>query len=286
MYLEFEGVYRNSTLWVNGQKVGSHLSGYTGAVYDITPYVHCDGKPNVLAARVDGRQGEGWWYEGCGIYRHVWLIATDKLHVANWGTFVTTPEVSDTKATVRLRTTVQNDSSSEQRCRLETKILDAQGRTVATMKSEAAIPGKSAKDVSQDGVVTDPQLWSPDTPYRYRAQTDVIVSGTKVDTYETPFGVRWFEFTADHGFFLNGKHLQLRGMCNHHDFGGLGVALPDRANEKTVEVMKAMGCNFLRSSHNDAAPALLEACDRLGLLVWAETRYLAPVDRAGPPLRD
>jgi beta-galactosidase len=286
IYLEFEGIYRNSTLWVNGQKVGSHLSGYTGVVYDITPYVHRDGKPNSLAVRVDGRQKEGWWYEGCGIYRHVWLVTTDKVHVANWGTFITTPHVSEAEATVRARTTVQNDSPSLQPCVVETQILDAQQRTVATLKSEGTITAKSPLDFSQQVLLARPHLWSPETPYLYRAKTVVFVSGQCVDAYETPFGVRCFEFTPDKGLFLNGRHIQLRGMCNHHDFGGLGVALPDRANEKTVEVMKRMGCNLLRSAHNDAAPSLIEACDRLGLLVWAETRDLGPAEQAVPPLRD
>ncbi len=285
IYLEFDGIFRNSTLWVNGRKVGSHVSGYTGVVYDITPYIHCDGKANVLAVRVDGRNGEGWWYEGCGIYRHVWLIATDKLHVANWGTFVTTPQVSQATATVRVRTTVQNDTASEQPCLVTTAIADAQGRSVAHARSKGTIAPKSSTDLSGEVVVDRPHLWMPDSPYLYRARSELIASGKTVDTYETPFGIRSFEFTADKGFFLNGRHLQLRGMCIHHDFGGLGVALPDRANEKTVEVMKQMGCNFLRSAHNDAAPSLLEACDRLGILVWLETRYLGPVDSAGPPLR-
>ncbi len=285
-YLEFEGVYRDSILWINGQEVGRHRSGYTGVIYDVTPHMHQDGQPNVIALRVDARQREGWWYEGCGIYRHVWLIETEPVHVANWGTFVTTPEVSAVNAAVRVRTTVQNDTSAEQRCQLETHLLDAQGETVASTEGELTIPPESAKDFFQAMAIAHPHLWSPDTPYVYQARSQLRIGGRIVDVYDTPFGVRWFGFTPDRGFFLNGQHLQLRGVCIHHDFGGLGTALPDRANEKTVEVLKQMGCNFLRSSHNDAAPALLEACDRLGLLVWAETRYLGPTNAAGPPLRD
>jgi beta-galactosidase len=286
VYLEFEGVFRNSTFWVNGRKAGTHASGYTGAVYDLTPYLHCDGKENILAMRVDGRRGEGWWYEGCGIYRHVWLINTDNVHVANWGTFVTTPEVSEAQATIHIRTTVQNDSPGEQGCLLQTQILDPQGQSVGRARNEARISLKSASVVTQEVTISNPRLWSPDSPSLYRVRTRLLISSNNVDATETPFGIRWFEFTADRGFFLNGRHLQLRGACIHHDFGGLGVALPDRANEKTVEVLKRMGCNFLRSSHNDAAPSLVEACDRLGLLVWAETRYLGPARTAGPPLRD
>ncbi len=286
VYLEFEGVYRNSTLWVNGQKLGSHLSGYTGVVYDLTPHLHFGSQPNLLAVRVDGRDGEGWWYEGDGIYRHVWLIATDKIHIANWGTFITTPRVSATAAVARARITVQNDTAAAQICRVRTEVLDGLGQTAARMESEGSVGANSSQDITREGTIANPHLWSPDAPHLYRAKTEVFVAGKLVDVSETPFGVRWFEFTADRGFFLNGRPLQLRGMCVHHDFGGLGVALPDRANEKTVEIMKQMGCNFLRSAHNDPAPSLLEACDRLGLLVWAETRYLGPSNTAGPPLRD
>ena len=168
---------------------------------------------------------------------------------------------------MRIKITLQNGSPSDSRCRLETRLLDAQGRTVGTLQTDETVGPNSTRDVSQETTLASPHLWSPDSPYLYRARTEVMLTGHSVDICETRFGIRWFEFTADRGFFLNGAHLQLRGMCLHHDFGGLGVALPDRANEKTVEIMKQMGCNFLGSAHNEAAPALLEACDRLGLLV-------------------
>ena len=286
VYLEFEGVYRNSTLWVNGRKVGSHESGYTGVVYNLTPYLHFGSQSNVLAVRVDGREGEGWWYEGNGIYRHAWLIATEKIHIANWGTFITTPQVSATSAVVTARITLQNDTAADQICRLKTEVVDALGQTVAKKETQGHVSANSSRDLKQEATIANPHLWSPETPYMYGAKTEVFVDGKMVDVYETPFGVRWFQFTADRGFFLNGRSLQLRGMCIHHDFGGLGVALPDRANEKTVEIMKQMGCNFLRSAHNDPAPSLLNACDRLGLLVWAETRYLGPSNTAALPLRN
>jgi beta-galactosidase len=291
--LEFEGVFTNSTLWVNGGQVGTHAFGYTGVVYDITPFVRCDGRPNVLAMQVDGREGDGWWYEGRGIYRHVWLIATDPLHVAKWGTFISTPRISESQATIRIQTTIQNDSHREQDCTLRTSVLDAQGNTVACLESEAAVLPKGKAAFSQETEITSPQLWSPDSPYLYNARTEVISNGKTVDAYETPFGVRWFEFTADRGFFLNGKHVQLRGWNIHNDFGGLGCALPDRANYKTIEAMKQAGCNFVRSAHHDASPSLMEACDRLGLLVWGETRYfcgdgkdVTKFPEAFPPLRD
>jgi beta-galactosidase len=160
VYLEFEGVYRDSTLWVNGRKVGSHRSGYTGVVYDLTSCLHFDGQPNLLALRVDGRDGEGWWYEGDGIYRHVWLIATDKIHVANWGTFLTTPRVSTTGTAVRARITVQNDTAADQNCRLRTEFLDAQGQTVGLVESEGTVGANSSRDLTQETTVANPHLWS------------------------------------------------------------------------------------------------------------------------------
>jgi len=310
VYLEFEGVFRKSTLWINGKYVGRHMYGYTGVVYDITPYIRSDGQSNVLTLKIDNPESEkceggicrtakypafpddeleaceGWWYEGCGIYRNVWLITVNKLHVKTWGTFVTTPEVSEQHAEINIRTTLQNKSTIERSCILETVILDPDGKAVAESKNEDVIAAGSEKEFCQEAGIDVPLLWSPDEPHIYMARSRVISEGKEVDSYETPFGIRWFEFTADRGFFLNGKHLQLCGVNIHHDFGGLGVALPDRAHEKNVEVLKAMGCNIIRSAHNDAAPALMDACDRLGMLMWAETRYLNKPEIAVPPLRD
>jgi len=310
IYLEFEGIFRKSTLWINGKYVGRHIYGYTGKVYDITPYVHGGGRSNILMLKIDnaekkGSMGpicrmakypiladneleacEGWWYEGCGIYRNVWLIIKQKVHVKNWGTFVTTPEVSENYAKVVVRTTLRNSFSEGRNCVLETAIVAPNGKIVGTSRSESSVPSVSEQDFCQEINIDSPLLWSPDAPHIYTAHSRVICDGDEVDSYETPFGIRWFEFTADKGFFLNGRHLQLRGANIHHDYGGLGVALPDRAHKKNVEVLKAMGCNILRSAHNDAAPALLDACDRLGMLVWAETRYLDKPGFAVPPLRD
>src|ERR1019366_8974491 len=173
VYVEFEGVYRNSTFWVNGREVGRHLSGYTGVVYDITPYVYCDGRANLLALRVDGRENEGWWYEGSGIYRHVWLIATDRVHVANWGVFVTTPQVSGKSATIRVKTSLQNDNPTDQRCRVTTRVLDADGGTVASATSEETVSLRATRDISRELAVANPHLWAPDIPYLYRLRIEV-----------------------------------------------------------------------------------------------------------------
>ena len=292
-FVEFEGVFRNSTVYMNGEMLGKHKYGYTGFIYDITPHLYAD-RPNVLALKIDdsnlGKENnegrEGWWYEGCGIYRNVWLISTGSLHVDKWGTFVTTPQVSEAEATVHVKTTLRNSSERALYGILETDIVDAAGHVIAGLRAGVLVAPGESKDIDQDTVVINPALWSPETPTLYRVETRMMTEGSLSDTYTTPFGIRWYEFTSDRGFFLNGKHVQLRGMCVHHDYGGLGVALPDRANYKTVEIMKEMGCNFLRSAHNDASPSLMDACDSLGMLVWAETRYLSAIDDSGPPLRD
>lgn len=274
VHLEFEGVFRDSALWINGEKAGSHRSGYTGVVYDITPHLRGRGEADVLALRVDARKTEGWWYEGSGIYRHVWLMIKPGAHVPPWKLKITTPEVSYTHATINVRSLILNASERTARCSVKTTLLDPHGRFIDVMESEVEIAPSENRDVIQLTTVNNPELWSPNNPNLYTAVTDVIATDGATDSQRVTFGLRWFEFTANDGFFLNGRKLQLRGGCVHHDFGGLGTALPDRANAKTVEVLKEMGANLIRMSHNPAAPSLLDACDRLGMLVWAETRTL------------
>ncbi|MEI6425461.1 MAG: sugar-binding domain-containing protein, partial [Lentisphaerota bacterium] len=286
VYIEFEGVFRNSTLWVNGQRVGNHRSGYTGVVYDITPWLHSKGEVNVLAVQVDAREMEGWWYEGAGIYRHVWLMVKPALHLAPWGIVVTTANVSYSSAVVNVRTCLLNNDAKAQRARLHTTVEDDQGNPVGSIETETELDAGQEAELIQEITVADPRLWSPEQPKLYCVRSEVNASGSDLDSRETFFGIRWFEFTADKGFFLNGKPLQLRGGNIHHDFGGLGTALPDRANFKTVEVLKEMGCNIIRSAHNPASPSLMDACDKLGMLLWAETRNLYPENGALDDLRD
>ena len=286
IYLEFEGVFRNCTVWVNGRQAGQHLWGYPGFVLDITPLVRFGDAGNVLAVRVDSTECEGWWCEGSGIYRHVWLQAVEPLHVEPWGTFLATPQVSEARAAVAASTTVRNAGPGEARAVLQTTILDAAGAAVAAGRCDIAVPAGGVGQFRQELAVDSPRLWSPQEPNLYRAVTAIHADGRTVDDCQTTFGIRWYEFTADRGFFLNGLRLQIRGANIHHDFGGLGTALPDRANGKTVEVLKEMGCNALRPGHIAAAPALMDACDRLGMLLFAETRYLplAGPEETTPPL--
>lgn len=287
IYVEFDGVFRNCTVWVNGKKAGSHLSGYTGFVLDITNLVDIHSSRNVLAVLVDNLTptpgsesigSEGWWYEGYGIYRHVKLIVTNPIHISTWGTFVYTESVSEKSAVVKVKTSITNNTDNPMDLVMNTNVFNPNGKQVAIMSGNCRVNGKSDVEVQQETVVSNPNLWSTDNPNLYKTVTEVYSHGVLMDRYETPFGIRWFEFTSDKGFFLNGKHLQLRGMCIHHDYGGLGSALPDRANYQTVEVAKEMGVNIIRSSHNDAAPSLMRACDELGMLLWAETRYMGSDD--------
>jgi len=294
--IEFDGVFRNCTVWVNGKKAGSHLSGYTGFVLDITDLVDFNSAGNLLAVLVDdlhsdrgtGNRGgsEGWWYEGFGIYRHVKLVVTAPVYVSTWGTFVHTENVTEKSALVKVKTTISNETDKVQNIVVNTIFFSPKGKQIALLSGKLSIGAKSSSDIGQESNIANPDLWSPANPEIYKINTEILVNGVTADSYATPFGIRWFDFTSDKGFFLNGKHLQLRGMCIHHDFGGLGSALPDRAVYKTVEDAKNMGVNLIRSSHNDASPALMRACDELGMLLWAETRYLGSDDNAISSLTD
>jgi beta-galactosidase len=276
--LEFDGIYRDSTVWLNGHYLGTHQSGYTSFAYDITAAARYGG-PNVLAVRVDASYNEGWWYEGCGIYRHVWLVQTTPLHVAHWGTYVTS-EVSENGpdayqvANVSLHTTLANETGKQTACRLLSRIVDASGTTVGSVQSNATLAVGQSLEIAQQVHLDHPHLWSLETPDLYRLLTTVEQQGHSVDTYETTFGIRTIRFDKDHGFFLNGKPVKIKGTCNHQDFAGIGVALPDRIHVYKIEKLKAMGSNAYRCAHDPVASELLDVCDRMGMLVMEENRHL------------
>jgi len=286
IFIEFEGIFRNSKIWINGSYLGHHESGYTSFVYDITNYVRFGDEDNLLVVKVDARESEGWWYEGCGIYRHVWLLIVDRLHVSHWGAFVYIPQVSETSATIAVRTKVKNERSEESECNLTTFILDDRGKTVGKLENTQRIKAGAEYEFVQTFSMENPRLWSPEDPYLYKAYSMVKDGEEVVDEYETIFGIRWYYFDANKGFFLNGRKLKLKGMNIHHDHAGVGVALPDRLIERDLEIIKNMGCNYIRTSHNPASPFLLDTCDRLGLMVWEETRYLETSEMAINALRD
>lgn len=273
--IEFDGIFRNSTVWVNGHLVGNHQSGYTPSNYDLTDVLRYgnEGK-NVILVKVDATQPEGWWYEGCGIYRHVWLIKTDRLHVTRFGTYVTTPMVTDAEATVSIKTTLKNEYKTAKNVSLVSKIVNTKGVVIDTQTSTQAIEPFSSIEIEQKGTIQKPLLWSPETPDLYKALTEVSENGNIVDTYETIFGVRTVEINRN-GVFLNGKLCPVKGTCNHQDFAGIGVALPDKVNWYKLKLLKEMGSNGYRCSHHPPTPELLDMCDSLGMLVLDENRHLS-----------
>ena len=273
----FDGVFRDCVAWLNGHYLGRHMSGYTSFQYDITDYADYGGK-NVLVVRVDASHFEGWFYEGAGIYRHVWLVKTDPLHIAHWGTFVssTVKEVAETScALVNVQTEIVNESEEDAHCRLISTVLDADGKTVAKVQSEeVAIKAWGHRETIQQVTVKDPRLWSVDSPNLYRLVQTMMKENSTVDATETTFGIRTIRFDAEKGFFLNGKPLKIKGVCCHHDHAAVGSALPDRIQEFRIEKLKEMGCNAYRCAHNPPTPELLDACDRLGMLVLDEQRMM------------
>ena len=276
--IAFDGVFRNSIVWVNGHYLGTEESGYSSFEYNISQYLNYGGE-NVIAVRVDATMEEGWFYEGAGIYRHVWLNKTNELHVARNGTFVTT-KLNGNDAIITTNITVANEADSASgNFSIKQDVLDADGKTIA-MDEQKNINLKllESKEFSSQIKISNPNLWSVDTPYLHKLVTTIIKDGTVVDRYETTFGIRTIRFDADKGFFLNGKHLEITGTDNHQDHAGLGVALPDALQDFRIKTLKSFGCNAYRCSHNPPTPELLDACDRLGMLVLDENRLMGVTD--------
>jgi beta-galactosidase len=271
--LEFDGVFRDSVVWVNGHYLHREAGGYSSFRVDITDYLHYGGR-NVVAVRVDATTQEGWWYEGAGIYRNVWLTQTDPLHVDHWGTFVRAT-VRGRQADVAVDTTVRNDGKAAQSFSLEHELRDPAGRVVArTSTSARRVAIDASTDVAATLRVSAPQPWSLDTPQRYTLTTRVKQGGRVLDAYDTPFGIRSIRFDANKGFFLNGRPVKLHGVNNHQDHAGIGIALPDALHDARLKMLKSMGVNAIRSAHHPATPELLDACDRLGILVIDEHRMM------------
>jgi beta-galactosidase len=269
--VDFDGVFRDSQVWVNGFYLGREASGYSSFSYDISDYLNYGGT-NVIAVRVDATLEEGWFYEGAGIYRHVWLTKTEPLHVARWGTFVTT-EVKKNSADVTARVTVNNDQPTNAAFEIQQVVLDADGKTVAAGKlKKLSLAAGESREFSSVLGVKHPKLWSCETPYLHKLVTTVCLGEKIVDHYETTFGIRTVRWDANAGFFLNGQRVQLKGTCDHQDHAGVGAAIPDGVNEFRVEQLKKMGSNAIRTSHNAPTPEMLDACDRLGMLVMDENR--------------
>ncbi len=272
--LEFDGSYRETMVVFNGFFIGNHSGGYDPFSFDVTDFANPGGS-NVLLVRVDATLSDGWFYEGAGIYRHVWLVKTDPLHVKQWGTFVSA-EVEAGKATLSVRTEVTNQGKTAQSARILSTVLDPSGKAIEKVSTAlAVIPNGEDHTYEQKFAVNNPLLWSLEERNLYKLVTEVRAGDEVVDRYETTFGIRTIKFDAEQGFFLNGKSVKVKGTCNHQDHAGLGVALPDAVQSYRIERLQDMGCNALRTSHNPPTPELLDACDRLGMLVFDETRMMS-----------
>lgn len=276
--LDFDGIFRNSEVWLNGQFLGQHLSGYTPFSYDITHLVK-PGADNIITVRVDPRQWEGWWYEGGGIYRHVYLTTLAPLHVAKWGTFVTArvpngEQGADDEGDVKIQTTLENNGPWTVNCEVISEILDPDGRPLQTLKATASLDGNGKRDVLQQTVIPHPKLWSLESPNLYQLRTRILEDGKTADTTTTTFGIRTIDFRRDAGFFLNGKHVEIQGVANHQDYPAVGIAVPDSLEPWRVAQLKKMGCNGWRTAHNPPNESVLDACDRQGMLVMDENRHL------------
>lgn len=271
VFIDFDGVYRNSEVWINGHYLGKRPYGYSSFRYELTPFLKYGNTKNIIAVKVDNsKQPNSRWYSGSGIYRNVWLVTTNKIFVDHWGTFITTPEVNEKFATAAIQINVKNAFSGNKILKVTTIILDEKNNKVAESNSENEIAGSSEIQITQEIKIDNPELWEIQNPYLYKAVTYVESEGNKVDDYVTTFGIRTFNFDVDKGFSLNGKRIKINGVCNHHDLGCLGAAINTRALERQLEILKEMGVNGIRTSHNPPAPELLDLCDRMGFIVMDE----------------
>ena len=268
-FLEFEGVYMNADVWLNGRHLGYHPYGYTSFGYDISKFLKY-GEKNLLAVRVRNEGKNSRWYSGSGIYRHVWMIITGPVHITHWGTYITTPDITESFAKVRIKNQIVNETDKPASISVITRILDNRNNEVARGTTKDIIRN-SQSEVVEDIRIPSPVLWSPESPFLYRAVTTVISGkGYVLDSVETKFGIRTLTFNVKQGFLLNGKPTLLKGGCMHHDNGPLGAAAYDRAEVRRVELMKASGFNAVRCAHNPPSRAFLNACDSLGMLVIDE----------------
>ncbi len=268
-WIDFEGVYMNSDVWINGHHLGSRPYGYIGFQYDLTPYIHPGS--NTIAVRVDNsRQPNSRWYSGSGIYRHVWLILADALHIPPQGIYVTTPEIRVESALVNIRTRVENNHPGTRGMVLRSIILDENGTALISQDSAISLRAGENREFVQQVRIKNPSLWSPGSPRLYTLRSEIRSETGLLDGLSTAFGIRSIEYSADRGFLLNGRHIKMKGVCLHHDGGCVGAAVPARVWERRLEKLKEMGCNAIRTAHNPMAPEFMDLCDRMGFLVMDE----------------
>ena len=270
-YLQFDGVYMNADVWLNGKHLGFHPYGYTPFYFDITSFLKPTGQANVVAVRVRNTGLNSRWYSGSGINRHVWLTSVNPVHIAvSGGLYIVTPEVSENSADVKIATTLVNSGTSDKSIVLQAQLFDPSGKLVGSTKSNSALSAGQTIELTQNVPVNKPALWSIEKPNLYQAKVAILVDGKVVDNLESSFGIRSIKIDAQNGLTINGKLVDLIGGCYHHDNGPLGAASIDRAEERKIEILKKAGFNAIRTSHNPPSPALLDACDRLGMVVIDE----------------
>lgn len=266
----FDGVYRNSEVWINGHYLGKRPNGYIGFQYDLSPYLNYGNKNNEILVKVDNsKQPNSRWYSGSGIFRNVWLETTDKLHTEQWGTYISTPKCSSESATINLETRIKNQNATSRKALVVTTLY-SNGKKINSVSQKITINGNANQTIKQVATISNPLLWSVEKPELYSAVTEISIDNTIIDQYKTDFGIRSFKFDADKGFILNGKQLKIKGVCLHHDLGPLGSAVNTRAIERQLEILKNMGVNGIRTSHNPPAPELLDLCDKMGFIVMDE----------------
>lgn len=269
--IEFDGIYRKSEVWINGQYLGIRPNGYVSFAYDLTDYLKYGDKENVITVKVNNsEQPNSRWYSGSGIYRNVRLVVAEKLHIAHWGTYVTTPEISKEKALVNFEITLQNDANLDKKYKVVSSIVNNEEFEVAQATSEESINKNSVKKQIQNLEILNPNLWDTKNPYLYKIKTKVFEGSKLVDNYTTPLGVRYFNFDAKNGFSLNDVPMKIHGVCLHHDNGALGAVANYEAIKRKLTIMKNMGVNAIRVSHNPSSLELLQLCDEMGLIVQVE----------------
>ncbi|WP_075603371.1 glycoside hydrolase family 2 TIM barrel-domain containing protein [Saccharicrinis aurantiacus] len=270
-YIIFDGVYNNAEFWLNGMRIGDHPYGYAPIYYDLTDLLAPEGQENRISVRVDhSRYADSRWYTGSGIYRNVQLLTVDKLHIPVWGTFITTPKVSDELAVANLKIEIANDYSIKEEALLITDIYDPKGQKVSTVETPVSVNANDKVTFEQNFDIKNPQLWGIQTPNLYMAKSRILLNNRVLETRNTTFGIRTFHFDKDKGFFLNGENMKIKGVCLHHDAGIVGTAVPKDVWRRRLQLLKDGGCNAIRSAHNPASDEFLDLCDEMGFLVQNE----------------
>ncbi|MFC1650744.1 glycoside hydrolase family 2 TIM barrel-domain containing protein, partial [Candidatus Latescibacterota bacterium] len=288
VYFDFDGIMAFPEIYINGKLAGTWDYGYVSFRIDATPYVKF-GEQNVIAVKVDTRRHYSRWYPGAGIYRKVTMTMCSKIHIAHWGTYITTPEVNDESAQIEVLTSIENHHEEEMPVTVESILFDPSGVQVGSLTATKTVPANKSAEIKHTITVNNPKRWDILSPELYTAKTVIRNSGKLTDESETTFGIRTFRFTADDGFYLNGRRVQIQGVNLHHDHGPLGGVFNTRAMKRQLDIMREMGVNAIRTSHNPPAPELLELCDKMGLVVWDECfdKWERTADRInGEPLEE